>query len=199
VDHLGEIVRLESEIARLQGQQMVHMAAHVAAVEDSDRWLHTKNAVASAYAEINLVLNASGRHADDSIGRACALAADLPRTLAAVCTGRLTRYRAVLILEQTTGLRGAERATAEARALDVAAGLTPAKLRQRLDGIVARIDERSIDERRADALHDLICSPITGHKRVHWQVQVLVPVGTLLGLKGEPGYLPGYGHPARCV
>jgi hypothetical protein len=250
VDHLGEIARLDTEIARLQGLQMVHMAAHVEAVERSDRALHTKDATASAYAEINLELHASGRHADDRIGEACALAAYLPGTLAAMCAGQLTQHRAVVILNQTCGLRGAELAAAEAEALGVAAALTPAKLREKLQRIVARInpdavvrrrkaelkrrnvavypqpdgmatlvaylsaqdahamfgiidtaargartpgDQRTVDERRADALRDLICHPSSGQKRVHWQAQVLVPAGTVLGLNGEPGYLPGHG------
>jgi hypothetical protein len=250
VDHLGEIARLDVEIAKLQGRQMVHMAAHVAAVEQSDRHLHTLNSLKSAYAEINLMLNASGRHADDRIGAACALAVDLPRTLAAVCAGEITEYRAIVILDQTCGLRGAERAAGEAEALGVAAVLTPARLREKVQRIVARInpgavikrrqaerskrnvsvypqpdgmatlvaylsaedaheifgvidtaargaktpgDQRSIEERRADALHDLICAPSTGEKRVGWHAQILVPLGTVLGLNGEPGYLPGYG------
>jgi Domain of unknown function (DUF222) len=250
VDHLGEIGRLESEIARLQGRQMVHMAAHVAAVEASDRALLAKNPRASAFAEINLMLNASGRYADNWIGEACELAALLPRTLAEVCAGRLTRYRAMVILNQLSGLSGEELAGAEDDVLTVAAGLTPAKLREKAQRTVARInpeavikrrkvehkrrfvavqpaadgmaylsaylaaedahaifgivdtaartakapgDERTIDERRADALRDLICHPESGEKRIRWQGQLLVPLGTALGLNGEPGYLPGHG------
>jgi hypothetical protein len=249
VDHLGEIARLDGEIAWLQGLQMVHMAAHVDSVERSERRLHTKDATASAYAEINLVLNASGRHADNRIGEACGLAADLPRTLAAVCAGELTQYRAIVVLNQTDGLSGGERAGAEAEALGVAAGLTPARLREKLQRIVARInpdavvkrrkaeakkrnvavypapdgmatlvaylaaedahaifgvidtvargaetpgDERTIDERRVDALVDLLLRP-NGEERVRYQAHILVPAGTVLGLNGEPGYLPGYG------
>src|SRR5882762_2081069 len=90
VDHLAEIARLDTEIAKLQGRQMVHMAAHVEAVARSDRRLYTLDPIKSAYVEINCVLNASGRHADNRIGEACALAAALPRTLAAVCAGQIT-------------------------------------------------------------------------------------------------------------
>ena len=237
---------------------MVEMAAHVAAVQAAataaaataeiyfDANLPTK----SAFAEINLVLGASGRHADDLIGDACALATDLPRTLAEVCAGRLTQYRARVILNQICGLEGEERAAAEADVLAVAARLSPAKLREKCQRTVARInpdavikrrqaerkkrhvsvhpapdgmagffahldgakahemfgivdtvaraaktpgDERTIDERRADALYDLICNPLSGEKRVRWQAQILIPRGTVLGLNGEPGYLPGYG------
>jgi len=204
----------------------------------------------SAFAEINLVLHESGRYADGRIGQACALATLLPRTLAAVCAGEITRYRALIILKHTMNLPDSERALAEERALAVAASLTPAKLSDKTRRIIARInpeavsrrrkeereqrhirvqpaadgmarfiaylsaekahaafgmadalareattpgDERSFDERRADAFYDLMCRPESGAKRVQWQAQILIPVGTVLGLNGEPGYLPGYG------
>ncbi|HEY3604312.1 MAG TPA: hypothetical protein VGL04_06540, partial [Sporichthyaceae bacterium] len=46
---------------------------------------------------------------------------------------------------------------------------------------------------RADAFYDLMCRPQNGAKRVHWHAQILIPAGTVLGLTGEPGHLPGYG------
>jgi hypothetical protein len=233
----------------LQGRQMVHMAAHVAAVVESPHWGSANDAIKSAFAEINLMLNESGRYADDRIGNACALAADCPRTLAAVCAGEITVYRALVIHGQLSGLDGEEHAAAETDALEVAAALTPAKLRAKCQRIVAGInpdavikrrqaelkkrnlsvrpaadgmaylsaylsaedahaiyrladkiaheaktpgDERTMAERRADALVDIVLRP-NGEERATYEAQVLVPVGTALGLTGEPGYLPGYG------
>jgi hypothetical protein len=259
VDHLAEIARLDVEIAKRQGLQMAHMAAHVADVERAAAeeaagaepyWTSADTSPApSAFAEINLALHASGPHADGRIAAACALAADLPRTLAALCAGRLTLSRAMVIQDQLFHLDGAERAGAELDALFEAPTLTPANLRRKLARIVARInpdavvkrrkaerkkrhvavqpvadgmayltaylsaedanaifgladtvahaaktpgDERTIDERRADGLVDLLLRP-DGEERVTYEAQVLVPVGTVLGVNGEPGYLPGYG------
>jgi Domain of unknown function (DUF222) len=257
VDRLAEIARLSVDIARLEGERMVQVAAHVAEVRDCvqrptslDQLLAADLPARSAFAEINLVLHESGRYADDRIGQACALATLLPRTLAAVCAGQITRYRALIILKHTMNLSDDERALAEERALAVAASLTPAKLSEKTRRIVARInpdavhrrrkqareqrhisvqpaadgmarfiayvsaekahaafgladalareattpdDQRSIDERRADAFYELMCGPQDATKRVHWQAQILIPVGTVLGLNGEPGHLPGYG------
>jgi hypothetical protein len=143
----GEIARLDAEIARLQAAQMVHVAAHVAAVAGPAVAFH-KHAGASAFAEINLVLGGCGRRADARIGEACALAAELPRTLAAVCAGEPSAYRASVILNQTCGLSGAELATAEDRALAIAAGLSPATLRQTVARLVARINPDAVLTRR---------------------------------------------------
>jgi hypothetical protein len=248
-DHLAEIARLDVEIAKLQGRQMVHMAAHVAAVSSSDGWRYTSDAIKSAYAEISLMLNEAGSYADNRIGNAMALAADCPRTLAKVCAGELTVYRALVIHSQLSGLDGEEHASAEADALEAAPGLTPSKLRKKVQRIVAGIDpaavakrreaelkkrrigvrpvadgmayfsaylsaedahgivgladeiaqtaktpgdERTADERRADAFVDVVLRP-NGKERVSYEAQVLVPVGTALGLNDEPGYLPGHG------
>ncbi|MGQ0632800.1 MAG: DUF222 domain-containing protein [Sporichthyaceae bacterium] len=54
-------------------------------------------------------------------------------------------------------------------------------------------DERCIDERRADAIVDLILDPDGQRPHVSTQIRVVVPAGTLLGLGDEPGHLPGYG------
>jgi hypothetical protein len=132
IDRLAEITRLDVDIARLQGQQMVHMAAHVAdvqaaataaaaaATDPDERFYDANLPVKSAYAEINLVLNISGRNADTRIGQARELAARLPRVLAAVCAGELTQHRAVIILEQTCGLDDEELAEAETKVLAAA-------------------------------------------------------------------------------
>ncbi len=53
-------------------------------------------------------------------------------------------------------------------------------------------DQRRIGNLRADALFDLITRP-NGEQRVSYEVVVVVPAGTLLGLNDDDGYLPGHG------
>ncbi|MGQ0467051.1 MAG: DUF222 domain-containing protein [Sporichthyaceae bacterium] len=53
-------------------------------------------------------------------------------------------------------------------------------------------DERSIANLRADALYDLVVRP-NGEQRVGYEIGVVVPAGTLLGLDDADGYLPGHG------
>src|SRR5215475_3438709 len=58
-------------------------------------------------------------------------------------------------------------------------------------------DTRTADERRADALCDLILDPrhhaTTGSGKGGVQVQVTVPASTLMGFDDQPGDLAGYG------
>jgi hypothetical protein len=54
-------------------------------------------------------------------------------------------------------------------------------------------DERTVGALRADALVDLLVNRPDGTARVTWQVQVIVPVGTLLGLSDEVANIPGHG------
>ncbi|HEY2831509.1 MAG TPA: DUF222 domain-containing protein, partial [Sporichthyaceae bacterium] len=54
-------------------------------------------------------------------------------------------------------------------------------------------DERSIGARRADALIDLIVNRPDATPRVTYQVQVIVPVGTLLAISDDDGHIPGHG------
>jgi hypothetical protein len=54
-------------------------------------------------------------------------------------------------------------------------------------------DQRSIGALRADAFVDLIVNRPDGTPRVTWQVQVIVPVGTLLGPGEDDGHVPGHG------
>ncbi len=51
---------------------------------------------------------------------------------------------------------------------------------------------RGIDAIRADVLVDLITNP-DGEQRVTYEMRILVPAGTMLGLGDEDGYLPGHG------
>src|SRR3954452_19029128 len=155
VDSLAEIARLSRDIARFEGERMVQMAAHVAEVRERvqrpstlDQLLAGELPARSASAEITLVLHESGRYADQRIGQACALATLLPRTLAAVCAGQISRYRALIILKHTMNLSDSERALAEDRALAVAASLTPAKLSDKTRRIVARINPDAANRRR---------------------------------------------------
>ncbi|MCM3884973.1 HNH endonuclease signature motif containing protein [Frankia sp. R82] len=59
-------------------------------------------------------------------------------------------------------------------------------------------DGRSLDQRRADVVHALLMGVDLG--RVPVELQVIVPVETLLGLAEHPGEIPGYGPiPAEVV
>lgn len=53
-------------------------------------------------------------------------------------------------------------------------------------------DDRGIDALPADTLVDLVLNP-DGQPRVKYEMRVLVPAGTLLGLNNEDGHLPGHG------
>jgi hypothetical protein len=53
-------------------------------------------------------------------------------------------------------------------------------------------DDRRIGELRADALLDLILRP-NGEQRVAYDVRVVMPIGTVLGVNDQDGYLPGHG------
>jgi hypothetical protein len=66
----------------------------------------------------------------------------------------------------------------------------------RIDG-VARLaaadveEKRTLDERRADVLYDLLMGQ--DRHSVRPEVQVVVPISTLMGVSDEPGELAGYG------
>jgi hypothetical protein len=52
-------------------------------------------------------------------------------------------------------------------------------------------DSRCLDERRADALVDLLLGP--NREQVSTEIHVIVPVTTLMGMGDQPGELAGYG------
>jgi hypothetical protein len=54
-------------------------------------------------------------------------------------------------------------------------------------------DQRSAGQLRAAALVDLLVNRPDGTPRVSWVVQVIVPVGTLLGISDEDAQIPGHG------
>jgi len=54
-------------------------------------------------------------------------------------------------------------------------------------------DERSVGALRVDAMVDLLVNRPDGTPRVVWQVQAIVPVGTLLGISGDDASIPGHG------
>ncbi len=54
-------------------------------------------------------------------------------------------------------------------------------------------DPRSMDERRADVLTDLLLGRHHDYEPVHIEIGVIVPADTLLGLTDTPGELAGYG------
>ncbi len=53
-------------------------------------------------------------------------------------------------------------------------------------------DERGIDALRADALMDLLRNP-GDQDRITYDVRVVVPLGTVLGVGDEDGHIPGHG------
>lgn len=86
----------------------------------------------------------------------------------------------------------------------VASDLSPVDataIYQRLDHLARNAapgDDRSMDQRRADAFVDLLLGRRVGRGRTH--VQVTVAASTLLGLDELPGELAGYGPvPARTA
>ncbi len=66
----------------------------------------------------------------------------------------------------------------------------------RIDALARRAaadpeEKRTLDERRADVLYDLLMGQ--DRNRVRTEMQVVVPISTLMGLSDEPGELAGYG------
>jgi hypothetical protein len=78
-----------------------------------------------------------------------------------------------------------------APAEDIALGW--AAIQARANELRAAGDTRSIHELRAAAVIDLLVHRADGTARVTAQIQVIVPVGTLLGISDEDGHLPGHG------
>ncbi|WP_322748226.1 MULTISPECIES: DUF222 domain-containing protein, partial [unclassified Frankia] len=68
---------------------------------------------------------------------------------------------------------------------------------QRIDALARRAgdaaDTRSIDERRADVLTDILLGRHRDDDPIRVEVGVLIPLGTLTGLADTPGELAGYG------
>ncbi|WP_239311928.1 HNH endonuclease signature motif containing protein [Frankia sp. Cj3] len=68
---------------------------------------------------------------------------------------------------------------------------------QRIDALARRAgdaqDVRSMDERRADVLTDILLGRHRDDDPVRVEVGVLIPLGTLAGLADTPGELAGYG------
>jgi len=105
-----------------------------------------------AAVEISAALTIAPQTASIRLGEALRLVEDYPGTLAEVGTGRLSLSRARVILEETEVLYPVQRAIVEAKALDVAASLTPGKLRRKVAAWVLGIDPRSAERRHGDAM-----------------------------------------------
>jgi hypothetical protein len=154
---LGEITRLEAEISALQGAQLVQQAAFVrAAVErvaaDPDADEDDRDAAGmSAMAQIGMALEVAAKTGDRRTEEALDLTARLPRTLQALCDGRITLAKARVIAAETRGLTAAETAIVEAKLLGLAAGSTPGALRYSARSIVARINSDALRKREKEA------------------------------------------------
>jgi len=148
VDALDEIARCERLIAKVQGNQLAAMAAFVHAETAGRRsGREFDGALASAYAEIALMLGVAPRTSDSRVGEALGLAERLPATLAALCAGELTLPKARVILEETQNLEIAQCARLEPELLALAAGRTPGSLRRMARARVEKIDAKAATKR----------------------------------------------------
>lgn len=118
--------------------------------------------------------------------------ADLPTTIAHAVFDRLTQMADALDEDgdEDVDEEAAEHAGIADAATSASADATEAKL----------CDGRSMDQRRADVLCDLLlCASPTGHGdpdalgAIRGTVQVTIPVLTLAGIGGEPALLAGHG------
>ncbi|HEX3829216.1 MAG TPA: DUF222 domain-containing protein, partial [Sporichthyaceae bacterium] len=148
LDPLDEIARGERLIAMLQGEQLTAMAAFVHG-EAAGREL--EEALASASAEIALVLGVAHRTADARVGDALGLAERLPATLGALRSGELTLPKARAILEETANLDVAQCVGLEPVLLAMAGGRTPGSLRRMVRARVEKVDAEAVTKRAEKA------------------------------------------------
>jgi hypothetical protein len=151
-DPLDLIAREERNQAIALGHQMRAMAAHIDRVMATAPPWHQQDAFKSAHAEIasRLGLCASGQ--DRRIGEADALAGRLPATLDALCAGKLTYRKMLVILEETVNIGDrAIRRQVEAETLAVAEGFNPPRLREKIRRTIERLDAQALKQRVAEA------------------------------------------------
>lgn len=214
MDLLIEITRLEHVIATAQGAQLRAMAGFVHAVERDvpadapNPCSHAdakRAAVDSAY-----VIADETIHVDDDL--AAKVEATALGKAPGLTPGKLRTWVSDLLLRLDPAVASRRRQAAKAE--------RKVTLSSRPDGMAAfgailteeqavaiynvidtyaraatgSEDPRGIDAVRADTLVDLVLHPHDlVEPRVEYQMQVVVPAGTLLGLGDEPGHLPGHG------
>jgi hypothetical protein len=101
--------------------------------------------------EIALGLTCTRYAAWSKLHTALDLVDRLPATLTALAAGRICAARARMIAEGTRALTDADAARVQDQVLDVAGGLTPAKLRDLVTRAVAAVDPRDADEKHEEA------------------------------------------------
>jgi Domain of unknown function (DUF222) len=137
--------------------------------------------------EIALALGISGAAAGQRLHLALDLTERLPATLASLERGEIDLLRARVISDATGPLSAEHAAEVEpaTAATTIYETVTACARQAATPG-----DERTADQRRADAFVDLILGTHIGPVA---QVRVTVPATTLLGLDQAPGELAGYG------
>jgi len=150
---LARIALLESEIARLQGEQVAVIAGFVhdyAGAHEHPELLrdYPTHARDSAYAEIALALGIAPRTSDSRVGEAIDLVERLPEVVAALRAGRITLPKARAILHETLNLPHEQLTCVQAEILPIAAGLTPGNLRRAVRRLVEKFDAEAVATRR---------------------------------------------------
>jgi hypothetical protein len=151
--HLLELIAREERCQAVSlGHQMRAMAAHIEGVMAAAPPWHQQDAYKSASAEIALRLGLGASGQDRRIGEAHAVATRLPATLDALCAGKLTYRKMLVILDETANIGNrAVLRQVEAEVLAVAEGFNPPRLREQLRRIIERRDKEALKQRVAEA------------------------------------------------
>lgn len=149
---LDEIARMERAQSMFLGSQMVEMARHINNVMAEAPPEYQQEAYKSAHAEIALRLGLGASGQDRRIGEAHALATRLPATLDALCEGRITYRKMLVILDETVNIGSDEvLRKVEEEILAVAEGFNPSRLREKLRRTIERLDAEALKQRAQEA------------------------------------------------
>lgn len=104
-----------------------------------------------AASEVSLALSWTPSHADAQVAEAVELVDELPATLNALRLGRIDRYKAHIIAEETAGLDEGARVEVEREALRAARDKTGSALRSFVKRAVRRADPQRAEDKREKA------------------------------------------------
>ncbi len=159
VDFAADVHRLEAVLAERTLTAAAELFTRRAA-EHRETHLWTSDAIDQAEAEVGAALTLGRGNAGALVGLGLSLTTRLPATRAALAAGKIDVSRARLIDSCTCNVtaelieRVEEAAVAAASGGDGKAPITGARLRHRIDRIVARIDPDGMRERHRRARED---------------------------------------------
>lgn len=166
---VGEIRGLQIVAGSAQAAQVVRIAQFAArTLEELDTGLERVDrgvGFVDEFASDTLapMLGMSHGPAATRVRTAAKLAADLPRTLAALSSGDLDLFRAQVIADELEQADHEVCAAVEARLFDWAVGKTPGRIRSRIRRELANLDPDAVKERAARARLERFVSTRASH------------------------------------